>query len=101
MLLCRHSGIRLRPTCTVLPTQPNSLVSEVHDRMPVIVASEDYDVWLDPRITNPDRVAGLLRPFGSNLMKKYAVTTRVNRNENDDEECAREVAIEHTAPLLF
>lgn len=88
-------------TCSVLTTKPNSLVSDVHDRMPAIVASDDYDLWLDPEITNPGRIAGLLRPFDSNLMKKYAVSTRVNRVENDDEECAGEVAVEHAAPLLF
>ena len=33
-------------SCTILTTQPNALVSEIHDRMPVIVAPDDYDLWL-------------------------------------------------------
>ena len=88
-------------TCTILTTKPNALVSEVHDRMPVIVAADDYDLWLDPGIKDPTHVAGCLRPFNANLMKKYAVSTRVNRPGNDDEECAREVPVEQPAPLLF
>lgn len=87
-------------SCTILTTRPNSLVSDVHDRMPAILTPEDYDLWLDPGITDPKRVLDCLRPFDPNLMKKRAVSSRVNRPENDDEECAREVQIEPT-PLLF
>jgi putative SOS response-associated peptidase YedK len=88
-------------TCTILTTPPNPLVSEVHDRMPVIVAPDEYDRWLDPGIKDPSRIADSLRPFDAKLMKKYAVSVRVNRPENDDEECAREVQVEQPAPLLF
>ena len=88
-------------SCTILTTRPNSLVSDVHDRMPAILTPEDYELWLDPGITSPERVFDCLRPFDSNLMKKHPVSTRVNRPENDDEECVREVPIEQTAPLLF
>lgn len=35
-------------TCTILTTRPNSLIADVHDRMPVIVRPEDYELWLDP-----------------------------------------------------
>ena len=87
-------------SCTILTTRPNSLVSGVHDRMPAILRSEDYDLWLDPGIRDPKRVLDCLRPFDANLMKKHAVSSRVNRPENDDEDCAREVLIEAT-PLLF
>jgi len=34
-------------------------------------------------------------------MKKYAVSERVNRPDNDDEECAREVTVAQPVPLLF
>jgi hypothetical protein len=39
--------------------------------------------------------------FDANLMKKHEVSARVNRADNDDEECAREVAVEQPALLLF
>jgi putative SOS response-associated peptidase YedK len=85
---------------TILTTAPNSLVSDVHDRMPALLKPDDYDLWLDPGITDPKRVFDCLRPFNANLMKKHPVTTRVNRPENDDEECAREVALGQTIPLF-
>jgi hypothetical protein len=48
-----------------------------------------------------ERVADCLKPFDARLMKKYPVSTRVNRAENDDQECAREVQIASNAPTLF
>jgi len=37
-------------SCTILTTTPNSLVADVHDRMPAILRMEDYRWWLDPGI---------------------------------------------------
>lgn len=88
-------------TCTILTTQPNSLVSDVHDRMPAILKTEDYECWLDPGITDAKAVLGCVKPFDATLMKKYPVSTRVNRPENDDEECGREISIQNTAMTLF
>ena len=88
-------------TCTILTTKPNGLVAGVHDRMPVILKTDDYESWLDPGVTNVTLVADCLQPFDARLMKKYPVSTRVNRAENDDQDCAREVPITGPAPTLF
>ena len=56
--------------------------------MPVILKPEDYDLWLDPGMTNVALFADTLRPFDPRLMKKYSVSTRVNRADNDDQESA-------------
>jgi putative SOS response-associated peptidase YedK len=88
-------------TCTILTTTPNSLVADVHDRMPVILKPEDYDLWLDPGVTDAALVADTLKPFDPRLMKKYPVSTRVNRAENDDQQCSQEVPIANTSQLLF
>ena len=47
--------------------------ADVHDRMPAILRPDDYDLWLDPGIIDPARVANLLTPFDAQLMKKYPV----------------------------
>jgi putative SOS response-associated peptidase YedK len=88
-------------TCTILTTKPNSLVAGVHDRMPAILRAEDHDLWLDPGVTDPDRIIDCLAPFDPRLMRKYPVSARVNRPENDDEECAREVSLAETSLPLF
>jgi len=88
-------------TFTILTTEPNSLVADVHNRMPVIISADDYDLWLDPGITDPARVADCLKSFDARLMKQYPVGARVNRADNDDPECAREVPVESSAGMLF
>jgi len=88
-------------TCTILTTSPNVLVAGTHDRMPVILSPSDYDQWLDPGVTDPSRVGDLLKPFDARLMRSYPVSDRVNRPENDDEECAREVPPTPAAQYLF
>lgn len=80
-------------SCTILTTRPNALVADVHNRMPAMLRREDYDLWLDPGITDPARVADLLAPFDPRQMKKYPVSPRVNSVKNDDPECAREIQI--------
>jgi putative SOS response-associated peptidase YedK len=79
-------------SCTVLTTEANALLKPIHHRMPVILKPDDYDRWLDPGITNPARVADLLKPFDPRLMRVYPVSTAVNRVENDGPECAEEIA---------
>ena len=76
---------------TILTTAANALVSGIHDRMPVIVKPDDYDLWLDPGMTDPAGVADLLKPFDARQMKKYPVSTRVGNADNDDPEIIREI----------
>ncbi len=88
-------------TCTILTSKPNALVGSVHDRMPVILKPEDYDLWLDPGVTDAALVSDCLKPFDARLMKKYAVSTRVSRTENDDPECAQEIPPANAVQTLF
>ena len=57
-------------TCTILTTGANALVGEVHDRMPVILAHDAYDVWLDPA-SERDELTGLLAPYPEDEMEAY------------------------------
>jgi putative SOS response-associated peptidase YedK len=78
-------------SCTILTTTPNSLLADVHDRMPVILSPDNYDLWLDPDFRNTASVAEMLRPFEARLMRRYPVSTRVNQVQNDDADCAKPV----------
>ena len=68
-------------TCTILTTSANELLRPIHDRMPVIVAPENYARWLDA--ANLD-VTDLFAPFPSDAMTWHPVSTRVNAVRNDD-----------------
>jgi len=99
-MLAKSSG-RVHEMFTILSTMPNSLVADVHDRMPAILNPDDYDLWLDPGVTNVALVADSLKPFDSRLMKKYPVSTRVNHADDDDPECGREVPVVNAIPSMF
>ncbi len=88
-------------TCSILTTTPNAVTSSVHDRMPVILHPENYDLWLDPGMTNVQAVSELLKPLDATSMRCYPVSTRVNRVENDDNECSRRVEFPADQDTLF
>jgi putative SOS response-associated peptidase YedK len=71
-------------SCTILTTEPNALLSPIHDRMPVIIPPDDYRAWLDQKTPLP-KVRDLLRPYPSDEMKTWPITLRVNDPEADDE----------------
>ena len=75
-------------SCSILTTSPNSLLADVHDRMPVILNPEHYELWLDPGFRRVDALKEMLNPFDATLMRRYPVSTRVNFVKNDDPECA-------------
>ena len=82
-------------TCTIVTTQANALLSPLHDRMPVIVALNDYERWLDVSTTD---VIDLFTPFPAPLMTWYPVSTRVNAVRNDDAKLLERVDDEADAP---
>jgi putative SOS response-associated peptidase YedK len=75
-------------SCSILTTSPNELLAGVHDRMPVILPPDDYDLWLDPGFKDMQEVSALLKPYRAGLMRGYPVRTRVNVVDNDDPLCA-------------
>jgi len=88
-------------TCSILTTMSNALTATVHDRMPVILHPDSYDLWLDPGMTNVQVISELLKPYDAQLMRCYSVGSRVNNVANDDEECSRPVILATTQSGLF
>ena len=79
-------------SCTLLTTDPNDLLRPLHHRMPVILDPQDYDLWLDPGIQESERLQPLLRPYASEELMAFPVSTRVNNPANDALECLEPVA---------
>jgi putative SOS response-associated peptidase YedK len=94
------SGARIA-TCSILTTTPNTVTSAVHDRMPVILDPNSYDLWLDPDMKNAGAVCHLLSPYAGGPMRSYPVSSRINHVANDGEECSRPVAPALDQPGLF
>jgi putative SOS response-associated peptidase YedK len=81
-------------SCTILTTTPNSLVADMHDRMPVIVAPDKYDLWLDPDVNDFEAIRDILRPYDANLMRRYPVSRKLNNSKIDDAESAAPVTLD-------
>ncbi|UMZ35994.1 SOS response-associated peptidase [Priestia megaterium] len=74
-------------SCTIITTTPNEITQEVHNRMPVILEEDAYDVWMDSKMNDTEYLKSLLIPFPSKKMKSYPVSTLVNSPKNDVAEC--------------
>src|SRR5438132_4484373 len=79
---------------TILTTGPNSLVADLHDRMPVIVTPDKYDVWLDPDVNDFNTIRDTLKPCDASLMRRYPVSRRLNNSKIDDAEAASPLTID-------
>jgi putative SOS response-associated peptidase YedK len=75
-------------TCTLLTTEANELLAPYHDRMPVILRPEDYDLWLDAGARSDEALGALLRPYPHRGMAAHEVSPLVNNPANDDPRCA-------------
>jgi putative SOS response-associated peptidase YedK len=88
-------------SCSILTTTPNAVTSAVHDRMPVILAPDSYDLWLGPGMQNVAAISELLKPYDARLMRSYPISSRINHVANDDEECSRPVEVVEAQNRLF
>jgi len=75
-----HVANRRAPAFAIITVPPNELVAQIHNRMPAILGSADYERWLGDESDPHD----LLRPFPSELMRMWPISTRVNKPENDE-----------------
>lgn len=74
-------------TCAILNTAANRLMRLFHERMPVILTENDYDLWLDPQVQDPKLLLPLLRPYPAEAMVAYPVSTHVNNPRYEDPAC--------------
>ena len=71
-------------SCTILTTDANSRIREVHHRMTVIVEPEHYDLWLAPRELEPPEWQPLMAGPLDDLLRFHAVSRQVNYVRNDN-----------------
>jgi putative SOS response-associated peptidase YedK len=70
---------RLIRSCTLITTEPNALMAEVHNRMPVIVKPEDRARWLGEEPAERIDLKALLKPYPATEMKLWPVSPAINR----------------------
>jgi putative SOS response-associated peptidase YedK len=65
-------------TFTILTTDANTEIRELHDRMPVVVARPDFGLWLDPKVDDAERLQALLKPAPEGDLEMVRVSKNVN-----------------------
>lgn len=86
----KHDGTAIE-SCTIITTNANDLMEPIHDRMPVIIPPDAYDIWLDPVVQEPERLQPFLSPYPAAELTAYPVSTVVNNPRNEQPECIMEV----------
>jgi putative SOS response-associated peptidase YedK len=79
-------GSQIR-SCTIVTTEPNELMTSIHNRMPVILPSNAYAQWIDPAVRTPESLGALIKAYPAGEMAAYPVSTLVNNPKNDQAEC--------------
>ena len=76
-------------SCSIITTEANELVAGIHDRMPVIIPPEAYELWLSPDTQEIELLQSLLRPYPASEMVAYPVSDRINSPDRNDPECMK------------
>jgi putative SOS response-associated peptidase YedK len=71
-------------TAAIVTTTANKTLAPIHDRMPVILAPDAFDLWLDAANVDPMTASALIAPAPENLLEAYPISTDVNRVANDN-----------------
>ena len=73
------------PSFTIITTEANKTVQELHDRMPAMLLDEELDAWLNPGNSDLSALHDLLRPWPDNDIRFYRVGQEVNNARNSGE----------------
>ncbi len=65
-------------TSTIVTTGANELMTQIHDRMPVILNHDNFSQWLNPEVHDKDILKPLLKSFPSDELESYQVSPQVN-----------------------
>jgi putative SOS response-associated peptidase YedK len=71
-------------TAAIVTTRANRTLADIHERMPVVVPPDAFNLWLDCANVDDKTAACLIAPAPDDLLEAYEVSTAVNRTANDD-----------------
>lgn len=85
------AGGELIESCTILTTEPNTLMAPIHSRMPVIIPPASYASWLSPA-TDAATARALVAGWDPAEWRAHRVGLRVNATAHDDAGCVAPIA---------
>jgi len=78
-------------TCTVITTDANRFMQPIHDRMPVILDQDKFEVWLDPDFQSASSLKAMMKQIDSERMTAVPVSTFVNKPTNNSPQCVEPI----------
>lgn len=88
-------------SCTIVTTEANDVLRDIHPRMPVILAGPDAEAaWLSHETPRSDAL-DLLRPFDASATARRPVSTAVNDAHNDTAQCLEDADPAELAPVTL
>jgi putative SOS response-associated peptidase YedK len=87
-------------TACIVTTRSNRSLRDLHDRMPVVIAPEAFELWLDCAHVDAEVAAALIAPAPETLFTAYEISTAVNRTADDRPELIAPVQPAPVAPAV-
>jgi len=84
-------------SCTIITTEPNALMSRLHNRMPVILPPSAYSQWLERAPQKPEALQNLMTQYPADEMTAQPVSTLVNSPANDRPELVVPIPMDKTS----
>jgi putative SOS response-associated peptidase YedK len=85
-------------TSTIITTSSTDALGRIHDRMPLVVESDNWSQWLDPDISSADELHALLVPADDVKLDAYPVAPKVNNVRNNGPELIEPLPLEDALP---
>jgi putative SOS response-associated peptidase YedK len=82
---------RIHTSVTILTTAASQSVRKIHHRMPVILAPDTYENWLDPGLQDPETVNQMLNAGHVTELDSHPVSKMVNQVRNNSPECIKPI----------
>jgi putative SOS response-associated peptidase YedK len=73
-------------SCTIITTSASQDMDGIHDRMPVILGPDTFDVWLDPDAEDLSELTALVHAAPAGTVTHHPVSSRVGNVRNNDAE---------------
>lgn len=70
-------------TAAIVTTDANSALRPIHERMPVMLEEDAYDLWLDCRNVDAMTASALIAPIRDERIEAYEISPAVNKVAND------------------
>ncbi len=70
-------------TCSIITTEADGPIANIHDRMPVSLIPDVWDAWLDRGLRDPEAALGLIQAVDPGNIMEHIVSSRVNSVRNN------------------